>query len=47
MSNDESVCATCGGEGEYEEECQECGGEGCEFCDYEGSVWLPCYDCLD
>lgn len=44
---DSHWCPDCGGEGEYEADCQECGGDeyGCEFCDYTGKVWLPCYNC--
>lgn len=47
------LCKLCGGWDEYEEDCQECGGTGdeqvgvktviCDFCDGEGTVWLPCY----
>jgi len=36
-------CPQCGGVGEYRTVCNECEGEGCDFCDFDGHVWLPCY----
>ena len=39
---DPKDCVRCKGQDEYEEVCQECLGDGCDFCNYVGSIWVPC-----